>query len=127
MLEYYEKYKQCPLVDTNSKLDAPMETPIKLTLGEIGAAIGSFLLLLVVNTSGYCLIIGLIISPLTGFLLYQYRKSFPKNTYTHFFWTTGFIESNSIPNFFKRKKTVGILNSVKNIFKRKTRYKAFGP
>lgn len=56
MLEYYEKYKQCPLVDTNSKLDAPMETPIKLTLGEIGAAIGSFLLLLVINTNGYFLL-----------------------------------------------------------------------
>jgi hypothetical protein len=104
-----------------------METPIKLTLGEIGSSIGILLLLLIISTSGFFLMIGLFVSPLTGFLLYKYRKYFPKNTYTHFFWTTGFIESNAVPNFFKQKKGNGLLNLVKNFFKKKSRYKAFGP
>lgn len=127
MLEYYTKYEKCPLVDTNSKLDTPMETPLKLTLTEIGGVIATFMAILLVNTSLISLIIGFILSPIVGYLLYKYRKCFPRKTYTHFFWTTGFLENKNIPNFFSRKKEKGVVRIVKSFFKKKIRYRVFGP
>lgn len=127
MLEYYTKYEKCPLVDTNSKLDVPMETPLKLTLTEIGGVIATFMAILLLHTSAISLIIAFILSPIVGYLLYKYRKCFPRKTYTHFFWTTGFLENKNVPNFFERKKEKGVVKIFKSFFKKKIRYRVFGP
>ena len=128
MYEYYSKYDSSPLIDTNSRIDAVVETPLKLTLLEIAVCIVVFILI-IGWFPGYSALLSVVITPCCGFLLYKYRKNFPKSTWSHFLWAIGYLDTKKIgwevPNFFQKKRRKGLNGFMKSVFRKRRRYIVF--
>jgi len=128
MLEYYEKYENSPLIETHAKIDAVVETPLKLTLSEIGVCFAVFVFI-IGWIPGYFALSAIVLAPLTGFILYWYRKTFPRQTFTHFLWTIGFLDTKKIglevPCLFKQKVSLGYFNLLLSFFKKRRRHMKF--
>lgn len=104
MLEYMEKYRSVPRLETCVTIDKPMVLFLGLAISDFISGVATFLAVVMFWDSGLAVFAAIFGGVAASWMSREYRQRFSERFLQHWSWAMGLQRVRAVPSFFEKQR-----------------------